>query len=221
LRADDAIGGSEAGEGDARGVGRPARSERDGFEMRERALIGAVVIHDPEFLAAGARADEGDLGGSDAGKTARKFIDDFIGELVGEFANLRVGGGAAIDFAYYGFFGVAANVVHPGGNGNFRGSFGEIAEGEIVGVERLGGPGKHLEFTRLGRDGGGIEAGGDEFENAGEGEVVTNNLCEEDGVGLGVVCARREVGDGDAWFIYAEAGAGAEPVLGSREGGED
>ena len=149
LRADDAVGGREAGEGDARGVGRPARGERDGAEMRELVLVGAVVIHDPEFFVAGARADESDLRGADAGKAAGKFGDDFIGELVGEFADLRVGGCAAINFADDGFVGGAADVVAPGGDDDFGGGFGEIAEGDEIGVEGRIGPGEFLEFAGL------------------------------------------------------------------------
>jgi len=221
LGAGDAIGGSEAGEGHAGGVGGPARSERDGVEGGERVLIGAVVVHDPKLFCAGARADEGDLRGGDAGEAAGKLVDDLVGELVGEFADLRVGGSAAIDFANDGFAGGAADVVHPGGDGDLGGGFGEIAEGEIVAVERRLGPIEHLQFAGLRGDGGGIEAGGDEFENAGEGEVVANGLREEGGVGFGVVRGSGEIGDGDAGFVYAEAGAGAEPVLGVGGRGQE
>ena len=99
-------------------------------------LIGAVVIHDPEFFGAGARADESDLRGGDAGESAGKFVDDFVGELVGEFADLRVGGSAAIDLADDGLRGGITHVVHPGEDGDFGGGFREIAEGEEIGVER-------------------------------------------------------------------------------------
>ena len=91
--------GRETGEGDARRVGRPARRQRDRVQGSERMLVCAVVIHHPDFFGAGARADEGDLRGGDAGEAAGKVADDFVGELVGEFADLRVGGCAAIDFA--------------------------------------------------------------------------------------------------------------------------
>ena len=190
--------------------------------MRELVLVGAVIVHDPEFLVAAARTDEGDLRGADAGKTAGKFGDDFVGELVGELADLIVGGSAAIDFADDGFVGGAADVVAPGGDDDFGGGFGEVAEGDEVGVEGRIGPGEFLEFLGLAGDLDGIEAGRDKINDAGEGEVVANGLREEAGVGFGGVGARREVHDGDAGFFDAEAGAGAEPVLGlDREGEEE
>ena len=70
-----------------------------------------------------------------------------------------------------------------------------------------------LEFAGLGGSGGRIETGAGEIENAGEGEIVANDVGEESGVGFGVVGFWNEVGDGDAGFFDAEAGAGAEPVL--------
>ena len=90
LRAGDAIHGLEAGEGDARSVGRPARSERNGTQVGELMLVGAVVIHGPDFLGACAGTDEGDLRACNAGDATAELGDDFVGELVSEFANLRV-----------------------------------------------------------------------------------------------------------------------------------
>jgi len=83
-------------------------------------LIGTVVIHDQNFFCAGARADEGDLRGGNAGGTAGEPADDFVGELVRELADLRVGRRAAIDFADDGLRGWAADVVGPGGDLRLR-----------------------------------------------------------------------------------------------------
>ncbi len=109
-------------------------------------LVGAVVVHDPDFLGAGARADEGDLRGGDAGQAAGEPADNFVGELVGEFADLRVGGSAAIDFADHGLAGRAVDVEQPGLNLDFGRGFGEVAEGDEVGVDRWIGPGEVFEF---------------------------------------------------------------------------
>src|SRR5450432_4391005 len=114
LRAGDAIHGLEAGEGNARSVGRPARGERDGTQMSELMLVGAVVVHGPDFLGAGAGTDEGDLGGGDTGDATAEFGDDFVGELVSEFANLSVGGSAAIDLGDNRLRGGIADVKEPG-----------------------------------------------------------------------------------------------------------
>src|SRR5439155_26772056 len=97
LRAVDAFIRREASEGDARAFGRPAGCEGDGVKVGDLVLIGAVVIHDPDFLDACATgANESDLRGGDAGQAARKFADDFVCKLMREFANLQVGGTAAI-----------------------------------------------------------------------------------------------------------------------------
>ncbi len=215
MRADDSIGGSEAGEGDSGGIGRPARGERNAAERGERVLVGAVVIHEPKFFGAGARTDEGDLRGGDAAGATRKFIDDFVGELMREFANLGIGGRAAIDLADNGLRGGIADVVHPGVDDDFGGSFGEIAEGDEIGIERGVGPGKVAKFAGLREERwlGGIEAGTDDIENATEGEVVANYAGEERAVSGGFRGFGSEIGNGDAGLFCADAGAGAKPGL--------
>ena len=80
---------------------------------------------------------------------ARKFIDDFVGKLVREFANLGIGGRAAIDLANDGLRGGIADVVHPGVDDDFGGGFGEIAERDEIGIERGIGPGKVAKFAGL------------------------------------------------------------------------
>jgi hypothetical protein len=65
----------------------------------ERALTRAIVVHHPDFLRARTRADERDLRGRDAGEAAGEFADDLVCELVRKFPDLRISGGAAINFA--------------------------------------------------------------------------------------------------------------------------
>jgi len=98
-------------------------------------LVGAVIIHNPNLFCAGARADKGNLRGSDSGKTAGETADDFVSELVRELANLRVGGRAAVDLADDGLRRRTADVVEPTGDYDFAGGFGEIAEGDEVGID--------------------------------------------------------------------------------------
>src|SRR5215469_616041 len=183
----------------------------------EFVLVGAVVIHDPEFLGAGVAVNESDLRGGDARNTAGEFGDDFVGELGSEFAHLCVGGITAIDLAHDGFGGGAANIEHPSEDGNFGGSFGEIPEGQEIRVDGILSPVEHAEFPGLGRSVGRIEAGTGEVDNAGEGQVVADTVSEKAGVGFGGVGPRGEIGYGDTGLLNSETGAGAKPVL--REGG--
>src|SRR5712671_3322882 len=176
-------------------------------------LVGAIVVHYPEFFRASARADEGNLRGGDAGEDPGEAADDFVGELVGEFANLRVSGRAAVDFADDGLIGGAADVVEPSGDDDFGGGFGEIAEGDEVGVDLGGGPIGIVQLGWLRGNLCGIEAGADEIHDAAELQVVADYLGEELRMRLGGVLARGEIGYCQARLFYAEAGAGTEPIL--------
>src|SRR6266478_1994299 len=174
-------------------------------------LVGAVVVHHPEFFCAGARTDENDLRGGNAGETAGEAADDFVGELVGELAHLRVGGRAAVDFADDGLVGRAADVVEPRGDHDFGGGFGEITEGDEVGVDLGGGPIGIVKLGGLGGNLGGIEAGTDEIHDAAELQVVADYLGEELRMWLGGILVPSEIGYCQSRFIYTEAGAGTEP----------
>jgi len=213
LRADDAVGGRKACKGDTGSIWRPVGGEGDAAERSELVLVGAIVIHDPQFFVARARADESNLGGGDAGESAGKFIDNLIGELVGEFADLCVRGIAPVDLADNGLGRRIADVKHPGGNGDFGRGFREIAEGYEIGVDGHVGPREIAKFGGLGRRLRGIKAGRDEVENAGEGKIVADDLSEKRRVGLGRVRTGSEIGHCDARLFDAETGAGAEPTL--------
>jgi hypothetical protein len=75
-------------------------------------------------------------------------------------------------------------------------------------------PIEHLEFARLGGDFGWIEIWAGKFENAGESEIVADNVGKEGSVRFIGVGFRDEIGNGDAGLFDAKASAGAEPVLG-------
>ena len=176
-------------------------------------LVGAVVIHDPDFFSAGAGTYEGDLGGGDTGQAAREFEDDFVGELVGEFADLLICRRATIDFADDGLAGGTSDVIEPGLDGDFGSGFGEIAEGDVVSVDLGVGPRGALEFAWLRGRLGWIETRADEIEDSAEGEVIADDLRELLGMNLGVVSAWPEVGYSQADFIDAKTCACAEPGL--------
>ena len=176
-------------------------------------LVGAIVVHHPKFFRAGARADKSDLRGGDAGEAAGEFEDDFVGELVGEFADLLVGGSAAIDFADDGLGRGSGDVVEPGLDGNFGSGFGEVAEGDVVGVDLGIGPGGALQFAGLRGGLGRIETWADEIEDSTEGEVVADDLGELLGMNFRIVSAWPEIGYCQADFIDPKACASAKPSL--------
>jgi len=221
LRADDTVGGCKAGKGDAGSIWRPMGGKGNAAERSELVLVGAIVIHDPEFFIARARTDESDLGGGDAGESAGKFIDDFVRELMSKFADLCVSGVAAVDLADDGLGRRIANVKHPGGDRDFGGGFREIAEGDEIGVDRHVGPGKIAKFGGLRRRLRRIKTGRDEVENAGEGQIVADHLGEKSRVGFGRVGAGSEIGHCNARLFDAETGASAEPTLFLLCEGED
>ena len=137
---------------------------------------------------------------------------------MGEFADLRIGRGAAVDLSDNGLRGRAAHVKEPGFDGDFRRGLGQIAEAYKICVGWRVGPGRVFQF---GRHTGGlrrVEAGTGEFQDATELKVLANDLSKERRVRFGGVRARREIGDGNARLIYiTEAGACSEPPLGLRE----
>src|SRR5260370_29461710 len=157
-------------------------------------LVSTVIIHDPNLLCTGARGDEGDLRGGDAGESAGKAADDLVGEFVRELADLRVGGRAPVDLTNHGLRRRAADVVEPGGDYDLAGGFGKVAEGDEVGVDLRCGP---VGIAELGRNRGdlrGIEAGADEIDYAAELQVVADDLGEELRAGFGGVTTWSKIG---------------------------
>ena len=71
------------------------------------------------------------------------------------------------------------------------------------------------DFRRIARHLQGIETFRDQFDDAGVVEVVPEGVVEslqQRGV-LGVAAGGLEIGNGEANFLYAQAGAGANPIL--------
>ena len=176
-------------------------------------LVCAVVIHHPDFFGAGAGTDECDLGRGDTWQTAGEFADDFVGELMGEFADLGIGRCTAIDFGDDGLRGGIVDIIEPGLNCDFGRGFRDITKGHVVGFDLRISPSGVLEFGRLTERLRGVEAGTDEIENAAKGEIIADDLGELTGVGLGVVGARTKIGDGYADFLSTETSGCVKPGL--------
>src|SRR5690348_287905 len=78
---------SQLAESNPRVIWRHTRRERDAAEVRNLLLVGAVPVHGPDFLVAGAVANEIDLGLSWA-RNAAQLEDDLVGELVRNVARV-------------------------------------------------------------------------------------------------------------------------------------
>ncbi len=201
LRGQDAAaaGRRVASEGNARGVGRPSRRERDGVKLRELMLIFAVVIHGPDFLVAGSIADKRDLRAGDARQAAGKFADDFIGELVREGADLRIGDLAAIHFPDDRRQGSVAHIVQPGLNLQVIAVRGEAAEGQKLRRGGSAGPGFVVHFRGSRRALQRVVTLAHQFEDAAVIQVGAHHVAElSTARGCEGVILGREIGHGDA-----------------------
>ena len=184
--------------------------------MSELALIRAVVVHPPDFLVAGAIADKINFALGDAGNAATQAEDDLVGELVGDDAGSIVAGNVGVLLAENLRRRRVLHVVEPALNNEFAGGDAKIAEGQHGGVRRRGVPDSEGDLGWLAGHLQGVEALGDEFDDAGIVQIVPESIVEslEQRVVLGIAVGRFEVRNGKADFFDAESGTGANPILG-------
>jgi hypothetical protein len=196
--------------GDQRGVRAMVCS------LRQLVLVFAVIIHGPDFLVAAAIADEGDLRAGDSRQAAGKLSDNFIGELMREGADLRVGGLAAIHFSDHRRQGSIADIVQPGLNFHVACIDGEGCRRRAVAPKRARRTTLVIDFRgscgRLQR----VEALAHQVEDAAVIQVFRTTSLKEHGQGLRRGVLGRKIRHADAGFGNAEAGAGLEPVLRGR-----
>ncbi len=69
--------------------------------MSDGVLVGAVVVHCPDFLVAAFRVDVVDLGFGDTGDAAAEAEDDLVREAVGDLAGGVFGGVFAVLLGEY------------------------------------------------------------------------------------------------------------------------
>ena len=76
------------------------------------------------------------------------------------------------------------------------------------------------DFRRIARHLQGIEALRDQLDDTGVVEIVPERIVErlQQSSVLGVVVSGFEVGNGESHFFNSETGAGANPILGERQG---
>ncbi len=205
----------EGSEGDAAVVRGNAGRKRDLAEVSDGVLALAVIVHGPDFLRAGARGDEVDLGFRDAVEPAAEAQDDLVGEAVGDKAGVVLRGGLAVLFAEDGRGVGVLGVNQEAGDGELATVDGKRTQGKHGGVRWGRRPLAEIGFLRGAGGGWRREALRDHVEDAGIRKVV-----EEGGVegGLEAGCLRvggvgLEVRGSEADLLDAEVGAGADPIL--------
>ena len=168
----------DAGEGHARAVGRNVRRQRDVAQMRELLLIGAVVIHLPDFFRAAAAADEVELGFGDAVDAAAQAEDDLVGEAMRDQARVGVVGLFAILLAQHLRRLRILGVVEPALHIERSALDTEVAEGQHVGIGRRAAPIRQVHLLRSTRDRQRIEALRDHVEDSRRLQIVRQGGVE-------------------------------------------
>ncbi len=119
--------------------------------MRDLLLIGAIVIHRPDFLVAAAIADKEDSGFGDSGNASTEAEDNLIGEFVRDQANRAVGCRIAVLFAQDLRRTLILEVVEPSLHRDLVAGRAEVAEGKHRCIWGRRTPGRKIDFRRLPR----------------------------------------------------------------------
>src|SRR6266852_8673932 len=94
-------------------------------------LVGAVVVHRPDFFLSSPAADEVNLAFGDARDSATQAEDDLVCKLVGNYADRIRGRVVVVLFAQdLRRSGGAFDVVEPALNSHFIGGDAQVAEGQ-------------------------------------------------------------------------------------------
>src|SRR5260370_42599023 len=106
---------------------------------------------------------------------------------MGEFADLKIRGSAAVHLSDDRLRGGIAEVIEPGFDGHFGGGFGEIAEAEEIGVRGGINPDGRLQFGGGGGGLRGVEGWEGGVDNAAQFEEAADCLSEGGGGWVGGV----------------------------------
>jgi hypothetical protein len=187
-------------------------------EVGDGVLVGAVVVHLPDFLAAAAAFDVEDFGFGDAGGATAEAEDDFVGEAVGDLAGAVLCGFLVVllgeDLGVLGVLGVVEEAV----DDDAVVLHAEAAECDHGGARGSGGPLGEIDFGLRAGSGLGREAFGDDVEDAGAGEVGEEGGVEGVLEGGGVAGGALEVGGGETDARGAGAGLEVEGILCAESG---
>src|SRR5260370_28095740 len=117
--------------------------------MRDRLLVGAIVVHRPDFFVAGALADEVDLGFGDSGYTSAEAEDDFVGKFVRDHAHCVARRIIGVLLAEYLWRPLILDVVEPSLHRDLAGCRAQVAESEHGGVGWRGTPFREVDPGRV------------------------------------------------------------------------
>ena len=203
-------------EGQARTIGRNPRRQRNRAQMGHGVLVGAVVVHRPDFFVAAAAADKIDLALGDSGNAAAQAEDNFVGKLVRDRAGRVAGRRILILLAQHLRRGHVLHVVEPALHGHAVAGHAQVAERQHGGIRRRRAPAFKLHIGRRAHLTERIKALRNHVEDAGIVQIVPQRVVEgleQVGV-LGVLGGSLEIGNRQADFFDTQSGAGANPVLG-------
>src|ERR1700751_2308485 len=146
--------------------------------MRELYLVGAVVVHHPDFFVPTAIADEENLAFSDARNPAAEAEDDFVCELVRDYAYGIVRRRITVLFTEYLRRSLIVQVIEPSLHGNLVGCDAKIAKREHGRLRRRRIPRRKGDVGRLARILQRIEALRNHFEDARVIEIVPESVVK-------------------------------------------
>ena len=184
--------------------------------MGDGVLIGAIVVHHPDFFGVLAENfDVEDFGFGDAGNAATEAQDDLVGKLMGDLAGRVIAGGVAIllreDLGILSVLRVEEEAI----DDQFAAIDADGAEGDEGCTGGRVGVGLDLHLGGRAGSAGGHQAFGDDVEDASGGEVGVEGAVE--GLlqlgSLGIGAGGLEVGDGDADHANAAVDAPGELIL--------
>src|SRR5260370_40853941 len=135
--------------------------------MRDGLLVGAIVVHDPDFFVAGAFADEVDLGFGDAWYASAQAEDDLVGKSVCDHARRLGRGVVGVLLAEHLWRRLILYVVEPSLHRDLAGGRAQVAESEHGSVRRRGIPSRAINLRPLPRLLHRINTLRDEIEDAG------------------------------------------------------
>ncbi len=146
--------------------------------MRDRVLVGAVVVHLPDLFVSAGDLDVEDLGFGDALAAAAEPEDDLVGEAMGDLAGGVFAGVLAVLFGEnlreLGILGVEEEAVAD----DLAALNAEVAEGDHRGRGWRFRPLLNVHLSGCAGAGLRQQALGDDVEDAGVGEVGVERRVE-------------------------------------------